>query len=247
MTDFYTNVVQLGDNILYRGVENGKRVKYKVDFQPTLYVNSKNTSSEWKTLYGNPVEPFNPGTIRESKDFMQRYHDVEGFDVHGMGNIVFQYISDNFQGELIHDFSQLKIYSIDIETTVNHGGIDIKNTPEEVLLITIRDYQSKKFTTFGTLEYTPHRDDVRYVKCNSEHQLFKEFLTFWSHDHPDIVTGWNTEGFDLPYLINRMTRELGEKPVKSLSPWNKIDVRISEYLGKEKISVNIMGRSESVV
>ena len=241
MTDFYTNVVQLGDNILYRGVENGKRVKYKVDFQPTLYVNSKNTSSEWKTLYGNPVEPFNPGTIRESKDFMQRYHDVEGFDVHGMGNIVFQYISDNFQGELIHDFSQLKIYSIDIETTVNHGGIDVKNTPEEVLLITIRDYQSKKFTTFGTLEYTPHRDDVRYVKCNSEHQLFKEFLTFWSHDHPDIVTGWNTEGFDLPYLINRMTRELGEKPVKSLSPWNKVDVRISEYLGKEKISVNIMG------
>ena len=74
MTDFYTNVVQLGDNILYRGVENGKRVKYKVDFQPTLYVNSKNTSSEWKTLYGNPVEPFNPGTIRESKDFMQRYN-----------------------------------------------------------------------------------------------------------------------------------------------------------------------------
>lgn len=240
MTDFYTNVSQMGDSILYRGIENGKRVKYKVDFRPTLYVNSK-SSSEWHSLYGVPVEAINPGTIYDCKEFFNRYKEVNGFDVYGMGNYILQYISDNFEGEIIHDFSKLKIYSIDIETTVNNGGIDVRNTPEEILLITIRDYQSKKFTTFGTLDYTPHRDDVSYVRCNSEHQLMKEFLAFWAHDYPDIVTGWNTEGFDLPYTVNRIKKELGEKMMKTLSPWNKVTVTEKEFQGKDETIVDILG------
>lgn len=241
MTNFYTNVAQLGDSILYRGVEDGKRVQYKADFRPTLFVNSNNPNAEWRTLYDVPVETINPGTMRDCREFFQRYEGVDGFDVYGMEKYIYQYISDNFQGEVIHDFSKLKIYSIDIETTVNHGGIDVRNTPEEIILITIRDYQSKKFTTFGTLDYTPDRDDVRYVRCVSEHQLLKEFLAFWSYDYPDIVTGWNTEGFDLPYLANRITRELNEKTMKTLSPWNRVIVTEKEYNGRDETIVEILG------
>ena len=240
MNNFYTHVSVLGDNILYRGVENGKRVKYKVDYKPTLYVNS-NKPSHLQSLYGKSVAPINPGTINDCRNFYKQYEDVENFDIYGMDNYILQYISDNFRDEIIHDFDKLKLYSIDIETTVEHGGVDVKNTPEEIILITIGNRQTKTFTTFGTLDYTPNRDDVTYIKCNNEVQLLKEFVLFWSHDYPDIITGWNTNGFDVPYLVNRIIKILGEKVAKALSPWNKVDVRISEFKGKEEITATLLG------
>lgn len=240
MTDFYTNIAQIGNNILYRGVEEGKRVKYKVDYQPTLYVNT-NKQSEFKTLNGILVSPIRPGSINDCKEFIKRYKDINGFDVYGMNNYILQYISDTFNYEIKHNFNQLKIYSIDIETTVDNGGIDIVDTPEEILLITIRDYQTKQFTTFGTLEYTPTRDDVKYIRCSSELQLLKEFLAFWSYDHPDVITGWNTTGFDLPYLANRITKLFDSKLLNTLSPWGKVYIEQSEFNGKEEVTVNIVG------
>lgn len=240
MTDFYTNIAQIGNNILYRGVEEGKRVKYKVDYQPTLYVNT-NKQSEFKTLNGILVSPIRPGSINDCKEFIKRYKDINGFDVYGMNNYILQYISDTFNYEIKHNFNKLKIYSIDIETTVDNGGIDIVDTPEEILLITIRDYQTKQFTTFGTLEYTPTRDDVKYIRCSSELQLLKEFLAFWSYDHPDVITGWNTTGFDLPYLANRITKLFDSKLLNTLSPWGKVYIEQSEFNGKEEVTVNIVG------
>ena len=240
MTDFYTNIAQMGNSILYRGVEEGKRVKYKVDYQPTLYVNT-NKQSEFKTLNGTLVSPIRPGSINDCKEFIKRYKDINGFDVYGMNNYILQYISDTFNYEIKHNFNHLKIYSIDIETTVENGGIDIINTPEEILLITIRDYQTKQFTTFGTLEYTPTRDDVKYIRCSSELQLLKEFLAFWSYDHPDVITGWNTTGFDLPYLANRITKLFDSKLLNTLSPWGKVYIEQSEFNGKEEVTVDIVG------
>lgn len=240
MTDFYTNIAQMGNSILYRGVEEGKRVKYKVDYQPTLYVNT-NKQSEFKTLNGTLVSPIRPGSINDCKEFIKRYKDIDGFDVYGMNNYILQYISDTFNYEIKHNFNHLKIYSIDIETTVENGGIDIINTPEEILLITIRDYQTKQFTTFGTLEYTPTRDDVKYIRCSSELQLLKEFLAFWSYDHPDVITGWNTTGFDLPYLANRITKLFDSKLLNTLSPWGKVYIEQSEFNGKEEVTVDIVG------
>ena len=38
-------------------------------------------------------------------------------------------------------------------------------------------------------------------------------------NYPDIITGWNSRFFDIPYLVNRIVRVLGEKMAKKLSPW----------------------------
>ena len=46
-----------------------------------------------------------------------------------------------------------------------------------------------------------------------------EFINDWASNFPDIVTGWNSRFFDIPYLINRIIRILGEKAVNRLSPW----------------------------
>ena len=57
---FYTNVMVRGDSILYRGMENGRRVKRKVPFTPTLYVPTEK-KTEWKSLDGRYMEEFRVG------------------------------------------------------------------------------------------------------------------------------------------------------------------------------------------
>ena len=68
---FYTNVQMIGNNFLVREFENGKRTMYKQDYQPTLFVKSKR-ESKWKTLEGENVEPIQPGTVRDCREFYKK-------------------------------------------------------------------------------------------------------------------------------------------------------------------------------
>ena len=105
MSDFYTNISMRGKNILYRGIdEDGNRITRKEQFSPTLFVPSQ-TETEWKTLEGFYVEPFQPGTIQETREFINQYKDVRGFDVYGNTDYICQYIADNYPSEVDYDIS----------------------------------------------------------------------------------------------------------------------------------------------
>ena len=60
---FYTHVTRYGNNLLYRGVENGERVDLRIPFQPTLFVESSRASGKYKSLYGANVEPIKMGSV----------------------------------------------------------------------------------------------------------------------------------------------------------------------------------------
>ena len=79
---FYTNVQMIGSKFLVRGYENGQRVMYKDDFNPTFYVPSKK-ETRYKTLEGEYVEPIKPGTVRDCREFCEKYKEVEGFKIYG--------------------------------------------------------------------------------------------------------------------------------------------------------------------
>ena len=61
--NFYTNVHLVGDNILYRGYENGRKVITRKKLSPTLFVKSAK-ESKYKTLDGLNVEPVRFGKVR---------------------------------------------------------------------------------------------------------------------------------------------------------------------------------------
>ena len=89
---FYTNVQMVGDNFLVRGYEDGKHFMNREKFYPTLFVNSKR-KSKYKTLTGDVVEPIKPGTVRDCREFIKKYADIENFDVYGNERFIYQYIS----------------------------------------------------------------------------------------------------------------------------------------------------------
>ena len=136
---FYTNVQLIGNQVLVRGVDNGKRYEHRDEFYPTLFVRSKR-DSKYKTLNGEPVEPIKPGTVRECREFYKKYDEVDGFPIYGNDRYVYQYISEKYpQDEIKFDISQIKLVTLDIETTAEKGFPDVESASEEILAITIQD------------------------------------------------------------------------------------------------------------
>lgn len=238
---FYTNVTQRSGKFLVRGYENGKRFTNYENFNPTLFVPSSEPT-KYKTLDGKYVQSIQPGTPDECKEFINRYNDVDNFEVYGMDNYIFQFISDRYPEQKIdYDISKIKLYTIDIEVSAEYGFPNPLDCAEEILTISIQDYHTKRLTTFGVFPYNNIRDDVDYILCNDELDLAHKFLNFWSQDYPDIVTGWNTSNYDLPYIVGRFERILGDKLTKKLSPWGIILKKELEFSGKTAVSCELVG------
>jgi DNA polymerase elongation subunit (family B) len=231
---WYTNVKQLGNKLYIRGYENGTHFNNVVDYHPTYYVKSK-VKTEYTTLDGDYIKPINPGTIKEAKNFIEQYKDVEGFKIYGNETCIYQYISDTYPEEQIeYDITKINILALDIEVSSENGFPDPKNCEEEILLITIQNYVTKEILTWGTRPFSKKLKNHKYFLCSSESHLLNCFLEYWSNNYPEIVTGWNCLYYDFPYIIGRMYKCLGEKVTRRLSPctWisNKdVEIRQGEY------------------
>jgi DNA polymerase elongation subunit (family B) len=238
MSKYYTNVAVQGNNILFRGVKNGRRVKMKIQYSPTLFLPSKKPS-EWKTLFGDNLEPMKFNDIRDAKDFVRKYDGVENFKIYGNDRFEYSFIADEFVGQIDWDIQQINIAIIDIEVGSENGFPDPYKTTEPITAIAWKTLNGGT-TVYGCGDYETKGEEV-YVKCDSEQDLCKKFLKDWSENCPDVVTGWNIDFFDVPYLVNRFRMVLGEDEAKKLSPWNYMWERKVTINGRELIQYNIGG------
>ncbi len=238
---FYTNVQLIGNQFLVRGYENGKHIMQREEWKPTLFVPSKK-KSKYRTLEGECVEEIQPGFVRDCREFYKKYEDVEGFRIYGNDRYVYQYISNRYPEEQIKfDIKKIKLVTIDIEVAAENGFPDVENCAEEMLLITLQDYATKKIITFGSRPYDNKEPNVRYVKCRDEQHLLREFLAYWRENLPEVVTGWNSQMYDIPYLAGRINRILGEKYMKDLSPWGLVTQTEVYITGRRNINYDIGG------
>ena len=222
---FYTDVYKRGDYIYFRGYKDGKRVSDKIPFQPTFYVRTGNKDSPYKSLLGEPLEKKVFGSIYESKIFLDRYKEVSNFPIYGNINLAYQFITKVFPDTIQFDMSLMTILTIDIETSTEYGFPDPRQAQEDVLLITIQNYNTKEITSFGCKPYLPKKDNVTYIKCDDEMDLLRRFIKFIKSDYPDIITGWNVQLFDIAYLSSRIQRVLGDRALNECSPHGVITSR----------------------
>ena len=222
MSKYYTNVLCYGSNILYRGVENGRRVRHKIQYSPTLFLPTKK-NTEWKTLHNEPLEPIKFETIREARDFVKKYDQVENFKIFGNNRYEYAMIAENHPEEMIDwKMEQICVANLDIEVGSENGFPEPRTASEPITAIAIKFSDEPTYYVFGCGDYTKHRDDVQYIKCKDEYSLLKQFIALWQLKYPDVLTGWNVVGFDVPYLMNRMNRIIGEDESKKMSPWNYV-------------------------
>jgi len=219
---YYTNVQMVGNDFLVRGYENGESFTSRESFQPTLFVPSKK-KTKYKTLEGKHLQSIQPGTVRDCREFIKKHESIENFPIYGNRRYIYQYISEKYpEEEIKFDIRKMHIVTIDIEVQSERGFPSVEKCDEELLCITLENFATKRIITFGVGPFENNDSNVHYVECKDEFELVNMFMAYWEKNPPEVVTGWNCQMYDIPYLAKRITRLLGDKRVKSLSPWGLV-------------------------
>ena len=241
---FYTNVQLIGNQFLVRGVENGKRFETRDEFFPTLFVKTKK-DSKYRTLGGEKVEPIKPGTVRDCREFYSKYEGVDGFEIYGNDRYIYQYISEKYpEDEIKFDISKIKLVTLDIEVASEEGFPDVESCSEEILAITIQDYTTKEIITWGIKPFKYNRKDLTYHHCPSEYELLNHFINYWMVNVPDVITGWNIQLYDIPYICKRLNRVLGEKLMKRFSNWGLVTEGETYIKGRKHTTFDVGGLTQ---
>jgi len=239
LTDFYTNVQSLGGKILYRGIMGGKRVRQQVDYEPSLYIPSKKVT-QYTTLDGNYLDKKRFDGIYEAREYVKQFDGVSGgTKIYGQTRFEYAFIADQHEEMVDWDIDKILVGIVDIEVGSENGFPDPYQANEPITAIAIT-YLNGVTYVFGCGDYEVQGDE-HYVKCKDEWTLCKKFLQHWSNNCPDVITGWNTKFFDIPYLVNRFRKILGEDETKKLSPWNHISERKTVINGRQMIAYGFTG------
>jgi DNA polymerase elongation subunit (family B) len=222
---FYTSVSRYGNKILYRGYEHGKRVEKRISYKPTLFVESPRASGQYKTLFNRSVEPMQFDSMSEAADFQKQYDGVPNFAVYGQTNFVTQFISEYFPDEIKFDINQINITTIDIEVASDEGFPRPDEAKHPIISITCKNNVDKIYYVWGMGDYEVTNSDVVYTQCDNESHLMRVFIDWWRHNCPDVLTGWNSKMFDMPYIVNRLHNIGLSESVKMLSPWGLVKSR----------------------
>jgi len=206
---------------------SGNRIFQELDFKPYLYLESKN--GEDKSIYGTSLKLREFETLWDRNKFVKESGITRIFE-----NLppYQQFLVDNYYHCCEDDdFAKhpLKIMYIDLEcpSPPDRGFPEPDLAAEVINLITCYDSLAKKYTVFGLKQYIPTRTDVAYYHCKSEEDLLKRFIGHFSSDYPDALVGYNSNSFDIPYLINRITFQLGKEWADELSPIGRIYEKIN--------------------
>ena len=238
---FYTNVQLIGNQFLVRAYEDGKHIMFKEEYTPTLFIPTKK-ESKYKTLEGESVEPICPGFVRDCREFYKKYEGVDGFRIYGNDRYVSQYISEKYpEDDIKFDISKIRLYTLDIEVESENGFPDVESAAEEILLISIQDYNTKNIITWGVKPFTNKQSNVTYILCDSEYNLLQKFIAWWDSNPPDVITGWNVQLYDVPYICRRLSRVIGEKQMKRFSPWGLNTENEIYVSGRKQIYFDVGG------
>ena len=119
-----------------------------------------------------------------------------------------------------------KVVFFDIEVSMENGIPNIENPNNEVTAITLYDSVTKEYTVL-VLDKTVSRGN--YKKGDTDTYFFKDeidllykFVDVYESIGPTIITGWNSDYFDVPYLYNRLKQQCGNGVANKLSPIGKL-------------------------
>ncbi len=250
--EFYTNVQTYGDYILYRGYRDGLRIKERIRFKPSLFLEAKEPDAEYTSLTGIPVKSNLFESISNAREFVDMYQYTS--PVYGNTRWVTNFIQTQFPNEIKFNRDIINVASLDIEVHSEEGFPNPEQANYPITVIAVKNNNSDLFNVWGVKAFDPEQSifagRVEYHQFVSEEDMLKGFITWWSNPNniPDVLTGWNSRFFDVPYLVNRITRLLGEGFCNKLSPWPTIKgcIRMKNVtiMGQQKMAYDIVGISQ---
>ena len=244
---FYTDVSRQGNYILFSGYDNKEKVNRKYMFEPSLYTQDKN--GEYSCIDGTRVTEKTFATIKDANEFIKNYDGVSNHKIYGMQNWVYQWIAKEFPLNIQFEPSLVKTLTFDIEVDSEGEGFpDPRLAKHPITSISFHfSTDPNVYYAISTVEYdTSKREvvvdkEVIYYRVGSEHDLLRTFISLWQSNSPDIITGYNSQFFDIPYLINRINKLFGDGFARCLSPWGIIHEKEKKVNNEMRQSFVIVG------
>lgn len=261
---FYISVDQIGNNIVERYInDKGEDLVRTVPYEPTLFTHCTQ-ESEYKDIYGKNCLPKTFDTIKDCREWMQRTSGIT--EVLGQEDFKLAYISDRYLSDIVYDKKFIRVANFDIEVTGDEFP-EPAFAKYPIDAITHYDSIDDKFYVFDLLDSVygsvsewdkklaakseaeggdavPQHilDRVEYMSFTNEQEMLLEYINFWEEKTPAVLTGWNIEGFDIPYIMNRIKNILATNVTKRLSPFGKVTSKIiKDNYGNEKEVFSIKG------
>jgi len=236
----YTYATTDSRHVVVRGrTRDGSGVLVKALYKPTYYLPADHYTGI-HAFDGRPLAARPCKSLAESREFLKK-------TPHAYGTIQpeYQYLSDVYgTADPPFDVRRLYIVNIDIEVDAEDAFARPDDPFNPVITITLRWRHADEsgVVVYGTKPYDAP-DDITYVQCADEAALLQQFLDDWNAngDYPDIVTGWNVQFYDIPYLVNRIRRVLSDDHATSLSPLAYLKSRRATIHGRDEEVIDITG------
>lgn len=228
-------------------VERDKNGKRQFTTHQTKYVVCwPGPKGKISNIHGKMCEKFQTNKIKE---FQREISMLPKDSLHENDiNVIFRCLYDNYKDVPAPD---LHIGFFDIETSFDplRGFSSTEEAFSPITAISLYlNWLGKNFTmvlkpTGMTIEdaqtIVDKFDDT--ILCSSEKELLEIFLQLI--EDVDILSGWNSEGYDIPYIHNRIIQLLGKNETRKLCLWNKLPkIREYEMYGKKNITYDLSGR-----
>lgn len=199
---------------------NEKGEKEYVREKAPLYFFMKNDQGDYKSIYGDKLKkvPFdNWNKLKEAREmFKSAGRDLFESDI----DVDNRFILDHFSGKELK-IPQFDIHFLDIEVHSEKGFPKADLAEHPITIITVWSTKEKKYYIFAEKDFDRSflKGENAWIKIfDDESELLRTFIAFVRKKHPDIISGWNSNGFDIPYIINRAYKLLGKEATDSISP-----------------------------
>lgn len=240
----YTNITTIGNGVYARARQNdGSPVYVEQKYLPTYYtpVDPTRVTPTHEGFEGRPLIARSFGNIRESREWI----DQNPIPVYGDIQPEYMVLNDVYGAKDVgFEMDRLYIWDLDIEVDSENGFGKPEDPFAEVTSITVlwRHMGKTGIVVYGRKDYVTQKDEL-YIPCATEEELLLRFLDDFKSggDYPDIVTGWNVQFYDIPYLVARLKKLFTQTTWERISPFNRMAERTVIIMGRPQIVVDIRG------
>ena len=226
--------------------DEGVRIETEIPFRPYLYL-EKEGATDATSIFKTSLIKKQFKNSMERKKFVDSTSNKRIF--HNLAPeqqfLIEMYREQNNNPEFSKHPLKVFLLDIEVDTTIDSAFPTPEKAAVPINLITVYDTLTKATHTWGLKQrYNPTLPDCVYHYCNTEEDLILQFVDFWKSDYPDIASGWNSQNFDFPYIINRFVRIFGDDFIRQLSPTGNVRGRkVFTDMGKEVTIWSIQGVS----
>lgn len=207
--------------------DDGESVHKKIGFDEIIYMRlPKGRTSDKHDIFGNPVKE----VIVRDKQHVTSLKQMGSVLCESDLDKTVKFLHQNYDtgAALKANMKDFNIAYHDIEIASEDEFPHAHLAKYPINLISVKSSKTGKMYTFGTQDYKDKKDSPfiqNYYFNSDEGIMLTKFVEWFRKSKFDIITGWNSSRFDIPYIVNRL-RNLGlDEVAERLSPLNKIITR----------------------